>query len=60
MISAIVFLPLLGAIGAGISVFLKRDDLGYVFSLTGVVLSMLLGWFAFIQMAIPGIEQTVF
>ena len=60
MISAIVFLPLLGAIGAGISVFLKRDDLGYVFSLTSVVLSMLLGWFAFIQMAIPGIEQTVF
>ena len=60
MISAIVFLPLLGAIGAGIAALLKNDALGYTFSLTGVLLSALLGWIAFITMAIPGIDQTVF
>ncbi|MDG2466415.1 MAG: NADH-quinone oxidoreductase subunit L [Alphaproteobacteria bacterium] len=60
MISAIVFLPLLGAIGAGIASLMKNDTLGYVFSLTGVLLSAMLGWVVFITMAIPGIDQTVF
>lgn len=60
MISAIVFLPLLGAIGAGIASLIKNDTLGYVFSLTGVLLSAMLGWIVFITMAIPGIDQTVF
>ena len=60
MISAIVFLPLLGAIGAGIASLMKNDTLGYVFSLTGVLLSAMLGWIVFITMAIPGIDQTVF
>ncbi|MGB2324321.1 MAG: NADH-quinone oxidoreductase subunit L [Candidatus Puniceispirillales bacterium] len=60
MISAIVFLPLLGAIGAGIASLMKNDTLGYIFSLTGVLLSALLGWIAFINMAIPGIDQTVY
>ena len=60
MISAIVFLPLLGAIGAGIASLMKNDTLGYVFSLTGVLLSAMLGWVVFITMAIPGIDQTIY
>ena len=60
MISAIVFLPLLGAIGAGIASLMKNDTLGYVFSLTGVLLSAMLGWIVFITMAIPGIDQTIY
>ena len=60
MISAIVFLPLLGAIGAGVGAFLHRDRLAYAFSLSGVVLAMLLGWWAFISVAVPGQNLTIY
>ena len=60
MISAIVFLPLLGAIGAGVGAFLHRDRLAYAFSLSGVVLAMLLGWWAFISVAVPGQNITIY
>ena len=59
MISAIVFLPLLGAIGAGVGAFLHRDRLAYAFSLSGVVLAMLLGWWTFLTIAIPGQNMTI-
>ena len=59
MISAIVFLPLLGAIGAGVGAFLHRDRLAYAFSLSGVVLAMALGWWAFLTIAIPGQNITI-
>ena len=60
MISAIVFLPLLGAIGAGVGAFLHRDRLAYAFSLSGVVLAMLLGWWAFVSVAVPGQNITIY
>ena len=60
MISAIVFLPLLGAIGAGLGAFLHRDRLAYAFSLSGVVLAMILGWWAFLTIAIPGQNITIY
>ena len=60
MISAIVFLPLLGAIGAGVGAFLRRTRLAYGFSLTGVVLAMLFGWWAFLTIAVPGQDMTIY
>lgn len=60
IISAIVFLPLLGAIGAGLGAFLHRDRLAYFFSLSGVVLAMVLGWWAFISVAVPGQNLTIY
>ena len=59
MISAIVFLPLLGAIGAGIFALTKNDKGGFIVSISAMVLSMLLGWYGFLFMAIPGQEVTV-
>ena len=60
MITAIVFLPLLGAIGAGIFSLMKNDRGGFIVSIGGIMLSMVLSWVAFITMAVPGINETVF
>ncbi|MCE2518129.1 MAG: NADH-quinone oxidoreductase subunit L, partial [Alphaproteobacteria bacterium] len=59
MITAIVFLPLLGAIGAGIFALMKNDTGGFVVSISSMVLSMVLGWVAFLTMAVPGADVTV-
>ena len=59
MISAIVFLPLLGAIGAGIFSLTNNDKGGFIVSISAMVLSMLLGWYGFLFMAIPGQDVTV-
>jgi len=59
MITAIVFLPLLGAIGAGIFSLMKNDTGGFVVSISAMILSMVLGWVAFLTMAIPGESVTV-
>ena len=59
MISAIVFLPLLGAIGAGIFSLTKIDKGGFIVSISAMILSMLLGWYGFLFMAIPGQDVTV-
>ena len=59
MISAIVFLPLLGAIGAGIFSLTKNDKGGFIVSISAMILSMLLGWYGFLFMAIPGQDVTV-
>ncbi|NBQ83707.1 MAG: NADH-quinone oxidoreductase subunit L [Alphaproteobacteria bacterium] len=59
MISAIVFLPLLGAIGAGIFSLLKNDRGGFIVSIAAMVLSMVLGWFGFLTMAVSGVDVTV-
>ena len=59
MIAAIVFLPLLGALGAGIFAILGSDRGGFIASISGVVLSMILGWAAFFTMAVPGIGETI-
>ena len=59
MITAIVFLPLLGAIGAGLFALMKNDTGGFVVSISAMVLSMVLGWIAFLTMAVPGESVTV-
>ena len=59
MITAIVFLPLIGAIGAGIFSLMKNDTGGFVVSISAMILSMLLGWVGFFTMAIPGEDVTV-
>ena len=59
MITAIVFLPLLGAIGAGIFALMKNDTGGFVVSISAMVLSMVLGWVAFLTMAVPGADVTL-
>ena len=59
MISAIVFLPLLGAIGAGIFSLMKNDKGGFIVSISAMILSMVLGWYGFLTMAIPGQDVTV-
>ena len=59
MITAIVFLPLLGAIGAGIFSLMKNDTGGFIVSISAMILSMVLGWVAFLTMAIPGESVTV-
>ena len=59
MISAIVFLPLLGAIGAGFFALTGNDRGGFIVSIGAMILSMILGWVAFITMAVPGIDETV-
>ena len=59
MITAIVFLPLLGAVGAGVCALLKHDLGGYAVSIGCMVLSMLLAWIAFFAMAVPGVDETV-
>ena len=57
MISAIVFLPLLGAIGAGFFALTGNDRGGFIVSIGAMVLSMILGWVAFITMAVPGLTK---
>ncbi len=57
MITAIVFLPLLGAIGAGLCSILKKDQGGFVFSITAMLGSMILGWIAFFTIALPGADS---
>jgi NADH-quinone oxidoreductase subunit L len=59
MISAIVFLPLIGAIGAGIFSLLKNDQGGFIVSIAAMVLSMVLGWYGFLTMASTGGDVTV-
>ena len=58
MIESIVFLPLIGAIGAGLAAFMRKDRLGYVFSVSGLVIAMVLSWVAFILYALPGLNET--
>ena len=58
MVTAIVFLPLLGAIGAGLFALLKSDRGGFILSIGCMSLSMLLGWLAFFTLALPGISMT--
>ena len=57
MISAIVFLPLLGAIGAGFFALTGNDRGGFIVSIGAMILSMILGWVAFITMAVPGMTK---
>jgi len=59
MITAIVFLPLLGAIGAGIFSLLKNDAGGYAVTISAMVLSMILGWVAFLGHISSGADTTV-
>jgi NADH-quinone oxidoreductase subunit L len=59
MITAIVFLPLLGAIGAGMFSLIKNDRGGFAVSIAAMILSMILGWFSFVTMAVPGVSVTV-
>ena len=59
MIAAIVFLPLLGAVAAGVFSLLKHDRGGFAASIGCMMLSMVLSWVVFFAMAVPGIEQTV-
>ncbi len=59
MITAIVFLPLLGAIGAGLCSILKKDQGGFVFSITAMLGSMILGWIAFVAVAVPGADRVI-
>ena len=59
MITAIVFLPLLGAIGAGIFSLLKNDAGGYAVTISAMVLSMILGWVAFLGHISTGADSTV-
>ena len=64
MITAIVFLPLLGAIGAGIFSLMKSDPIvsdrgGFTVSISAMILSMVLGWVGFISVIISGGGETV-
>jgi NADH-quinone oxidoreductase subunit L len=59
IIAAIVFLPLLGAIGAGMFSLKKNDRGGFIVSVSAMMVSMALGWFSFLTMAIPGNAITV-
>ena len=59
MIAAIVFLPLLGAIGAGIFSLLKNDQGGYAVSISAMLGSMILGWIAFLGHIYTGENTTV-
>jgi len=59
MITAIVFLPLLGAVGAGIFSLLKNDAGGYAVTISAMVLSMILGWVAFLGHISSGADTTV-
>ncbi|XDZ64577.1 NADH-quinone oxidoreductase subunit L [Alphaproteobacteria bacterium LSUCC0684] len=59
MITAIVFLPLLGAIGAGIFSLLKNDTGGYAVTITAMLASMILGWIAFLGHISSGTDSTV-
>jgi NADH-quinone oxidoreductase subunit L len=58
MITVIVFLPLLGAIGAGFFALVKNDSGGFIVSVSAMILSMVLGWTAFLTLALPGIDAT--
>jgi len=59
MITAIVFLPLLGAIGAGIFALLKNDRGGFAVSIAAMIASMALGWIAFVSQIGAGTKETV-
>ncbi|NDA08763.1 MAG: NADH-quinone oxidoreductase subunit L, partial [Alphaproteobacteria bacterium] len=59
MIAAIVFLPLLGAIGAGIFSLLKNDQGGYAVSISAMLGSMILGWIAVLGHISTGENTTV-
>ena len=59
MVTAIVFLPLLGAIAAGVFSVLKHDLGAFAASIGCLLLSMVLAWVAFFTMAVPGVGQTL-
>ena len=60
MIAAIVFLPLIGAIAAGVFAWRKNDRGAFISTIGAMLLSMILGWIAFFVIAIPGGGEGVY
>ena len=56
---AIVFLPLLGAIIAGIASLRPHHNIATLVSIAGVCLSLVLSCFAFVEIALGGQALTV-
>ncbi|MCG8621046.1 MAG: NADH-quinone oxidoreductase subunit L, partial [Proteobacteria bacterium] len=54
MITAIVFLPLFGAIAASLASFFRSNRVGYVLSVGAMLLAMILGWLVLVNMTLAG------